>query len=67
MKRLITLGLLICILMLGCVADPGVQSNATSISTSTSTSRYCQPSGGYCRFHTDCCLGKCMQVPAECR
>ncbi|XP_043655042.1 uncharacterized protein LOC122621287 [Drosophila teissieri] len=45
----------------------------TASSTTTKTTRtldavsYCQPSGGYCRMHVDCCSGMCIQVSAECR
>eukprot|EP00099_Drosophila_melanogaster_P004590 NP_001189264.2 uncharacterized protein Dmel_CG42869 [Drosophila melanogaster] len=44
--------------------------DSTSSPTTTSTMRsapYCQPSGGYCRMHMDCCSRMCIQVSAECR
>ncbi|KQS39494.1 conotoxin ArMKLT2-0112 [Drosophila erecta] len=63
MKMLIArLAFLICIL--GCVA--GLQ-KLDSTASSTNTVRSCQPSGGYCRLHVDCCSGMCIQVSAECR
>ncbi|XP_039491887.1 uncharacterized protein LOC120451933 [Drosophila santomea] len=64
--------LAILISFLGCVA--GLQKlKTTAGSTTTKTTRtldavsYCQPSGGYCRIHVDCCSGMCIQVSAECR
>ncbi|XP_016960047.1 uncharacterized protein LOC108031313 [Drosophila biarmipes] len=49
------------------IALQDIQNYTSTVTTTTSAAPYCQPSGGYCRMHTDCCSRRCMQVPAECR
>nr|DAA04239.1 TPA_inf: HDC14862 [Drosophila melanogaster] len=43
--------------------------DSTSSPTTTSTMRsapYCQPSGGYCKSHADCCSTMCLTQLGQC-